>query len=122
MKRDEWPYEHLSQPPLDPTAFRRRLLQHGGYAAWLIAVSLGVGMAGYHWIASFSWTDSFLNASMLLGGMGPVGELQSRGAKIFAGIFALYSGIVFLIVAGLLLVPVFHRVMHKFHWEQHRPG
>jgi hypothetical protein len=89
----------------------------GGYATILVAASVLIGLVGYHWIAGFTWIDSFLNACMLLGGMGPVGELNGTGAKIFAGIFALYSGLVFLIAAGLLLAPVFHRVIHRFHWD-----
>jgi hypothetical protein len=89
----------------------------GGYATILVAASVLIGLVGYHWIAGFTWIDSFLNACMLLGGMGPVGELNGAGAKIFAGIFALYSGLVFLIAAGLLLAPVFHRVIHRFHWD-----
>ena len=72
-------------------------------------------MGGYHWIAGFTWVDSFLNACMLLGGMGPVGDLRGNGGKIFAGLFALYAGLVFLAVGALLLAPVFHRVLHRFH-------
>ena len=74
-------------------------------------------MAGYHWIAHFKWVDSFLNACMLLGGMGPVGDLPNDASKIFAGIYALYAGLVFVASAALLLTPVFHRVLHRFHWE-----
>ena len=74
-------------------------------------------MAGYHWLADQSWVDAFLNAAMLLGGMGPVGELHTTSAKIFAGVYALYAGIVFLVLAAMLLGPVFHRVLHHFHWE-----
>ena len=76
-----------------------------------------LGMAGYHWIAGFSLVDSFVNACMLLGGMGPVGDLPNNAGKIFAGVFALYSGLVFLAVSILLLTPVMHRVLHRFHWE-----
>jgi hypothetical protein len=83
----------------------------------LAVLSLLIGMAGYHWIAGQSWADSFLNASMLLGGMGPVGDLPNTAAKIFAGLFALYAGVVFLFVAAIMMAPVFHRVLHKFHWE-----
>lgn len=79
-------------------------------------------MCGYHWIAGFSWVDSLLNASMLLAGMGPVGELMTTPAKLFASAFALYSGVVFLIVAGLMLPPIFHRVLHRFHWESEHEG
>jgi hypothetical protein len=102
----------LSRP-----AFAHRLVRQAGYAAALIGASLGIGMAGYHWIAGYSWVDAFLDASMLLGGMGPVGALPTTGAKLFAGSFALYAGLVFLVVAALLLAPVFHRVLHRFHWE-----
>ena len=79
--------------------------------------SVLVGMTGYHLFAHFSWIDSFLNACMLLGGMGPVGDLPDDGAKLFAGIFALYSGLVFLVITALILTPVFHRVIHRFHWD-----
>jgi hypothetical protein len=98
-------------------AILRRLAVQGGYAAALIALSLLLGMFGYHWIAHFSWIDAFVNASMLLGGMGPVGDLPNDASKGFAGVFALYSGLVFLLSAALLLTPVFHRVLHHFHWE-----
>jgi len=92
------------------------MARQGGYAGMLIASSVLIGMGGYHWIAGFAWIDSFLNACMLLGGMGPVGELTGNGAKLFAGIFALYSGLVFLIAAWLLLAPMFHRGIHRFCW------
>jgi hypothetical protein len=93
----------------------------GAYAGVIVAVSVILGMAGYHWIARFSWVDSFLNACMLLGGMGPVGDLPNNAAKIFAGFFALYSGLVFLAVSALLLTPVIHRVLHRFHMEVSKP-
>ncbi len=79
--------------------------------------SLGVGMAGYASFEGLGWCDSFLNASMLLGGMGPVDMPHTAGGKLFAGLYALYAGLVFLVATGLLLIPVFHRVLHKFHWE-----
>jgi hypothetical protein len=93
------------------------MARQGMYASALIAISTLVGMGGYHWIAGFSWIDAFLNACMLLGGMGPVGDLHGDAAKIFAGVFALYAGMVFLVIGGLLLTPVFHRVLHRFHAE-----
>lgn len=98
-----------------------RLFRHGGYALMLGVFSLLMGMFGYHWIAGQPWVDSFLNSSMLLGGMGPVGEIANDGGKIFAGVFALYAGVVFLFVAAILLAPIFHRVLHKFHWEYRIP-
>src|SRR5881394_3378738 len=111
-------YEHKSQPILAHRLFMYRMLRHGGYAAALIGASLVVGMAGYHLSAGYGFVDAFLETSMLLGGMGPVGALPGASAKVFAGFFALYSGLVFLIAAGLLLAPVFHRVLHRFHAEE----
>ena len=112
----------VDRPSLRPPVSRREFVSHlarqAGYAAALVAVSVVLGMAGYRWIAHYSWVDSFLNACMLLGGMGPVGVLPNDASKIFAGVFALYSGLVFLASALFLLTPVFHRVLHYFHWEQ----
>lgn len=92
-------------------------MRHGAYAAIVLGGSLAIGVAGYHWFAGFGWIDALLNASMLLGGMGPVGDLPNDAAKLFASAFALYSGVIFLVLAGLILAPVFHRVLHRFHWE-----
>jgi hypothetical protein len=110
-------HQHNTQPPLTRGEIAVTLSQHARYVVELIGLSLVIGMAGYHWLAYQSWVDAFLNASMLLGGMGPVGDLPNGAAKIFAGLFALYSGLVFLAVAVLLLSPVFHRVLHRFHLE-----
>jgi len=110
-------YEHRDQPLLPRHRFIHRLMQHGLIGLLVIGISIGIGMAGYHWIAGFSWVDSLLNSAMLLGGMGPVGNLPNDAAKIFASVFALYAGIVFLVLAGLVLAPVFHRALHRFHWE-----
>jgi hypothetical protein len=104
-------------PPLSAREFAHHLARQAAYATGLVAVSLVIGMSGYHWIAHFGWVDAFLDTCMLLGGMGPVGVLTGDGAKLFAGVFALYSGLVFLIVTALALTPVFHRVLHRFHWE-----
>jgi len=95
----------------------RHLTHQAAYAAGLVLASLVLGMAGYHWIARLSWVDAFQNASMLLGGMGPVGQVATRAGKIFAGLFALYAGLVFLAVTALVMAPVFHYVLHRFHWE-----
>jgi hypothetical protein len=105
------------RPPAPRRKFLARLAVQGGYASALIGISLLIGMIGYHLIAHYTWIDAFLNASMLLGGMGPVGVLPDDASKVFAGVFALYSGLVFLLSAALLLTPVFHRVLHFFHWE-----
>ena len=84
----------------------------------LVAVSLYVGMAGYHYLENMSWVDSLLNASMILGGMGAVNPLYTNAGKIFASFYALYSGFFLIIFGGLLMVPIFHRILHKFHSEK----
>ncbi len=83
-----------------------------------ILVTLAMGIAGYHWIAGFGWVDSLLNASMILGGMGPVGELQTTGAKIFASVYALLSGLVFVGVMGVIISPILHRMLHRIHIDE----
>lgn len=97
--------------------FFLRLLQRMGIVSPLIVISLLIGMAGYHWLATMSWVDAFFNASMIMSGMGPVGELPNEAAKIFAGCYALYSGLFLIGVTGYLLVPFLHHVMHLFHEE-----
>jgi hypothetical protein len=89
-----------------------------GMAVALILISLGVGIVCYHFLAGLNFIDSLLEASMILGGMGPVSELHSDGAKIFASIYALYSGLLVLALMGIVLSPVAHRVMHKFHVDE----
>src|SRR5213596_2220545 len=93
------------------------MASHLAAAMGLIAVSLVGGMLGYEHYEHLPWRDAFLNTAMLLGGMGPVDPLHTNGGKVFAGIFALYAGVVFLVVAGLFLVPVIHRIAHLFHFE-----
>ena len=112
-------YEHSAVPPISTWRFALRMLRHAGYCGALVAVSLVVGTAGFVAFAAQPPIDAFLNAAMLLGGMGPVGDLSraSAAGKLFAAGFALYAGLVFLIVAGFLLTPVFHRVLHRFHWD-----
>ncbi|HEY0994664.1 MAG TPA: hypothetical protein VGD77_01615, partial [Gemmatimonadaceae bacterium] len=111
-------YEHSALPPVPTSRFLARLLRHAGYGAALIALSLAAGTIGFTTLAAQSPIDAFLNAAMLLGGMGPIGDLSraSTGGKLFAAFFALYAGLVFLVLAALLLTPVFHRVLHRFHW------
>src|SRR5262245_25139545 len=98
-------------------AFFRRLIACIAAAAVLIGVSLFAGVVGYHYFEDLSWTDAFLNASMILSGMGQVNELRSSGGKIFAGCFALYSGLVLILATGIILAPFVHFVLHRFHLE-----
>jgi hypothetical protein len=102
---------------LTRTKFVRRLLGHSAVVVGLIVASLALGMSGYVVFEHLSWLDAFLNASMLLGGMGPVNLPQTEAGKLFAGFYALYAGLVFIAIAALLFSPVFHRLLHRFHWD-----
>jgi hypothetical protein len=115
-------YERHHQALIPRRVFYRRLARNAGFALLLLGGSLALGVLGYHFSEGIPWIDSLLNASMLLGGMGPVTELHTTAGKLFASFYALYSGIVFLIGAGLLFAPVFHRVMHRFHLETEDEG
>jgi len=110
-------YEHRRQKLLSRPAFVRRLTRHGVWALWLVLGSLFFGTVGFHLMSRQSWIDAVLNSAMLLGGMGPVGDMGPASGKIFAALYALYAGLVFLIVAGLLFAPVFHRMLHRFHLD-----
>ena len=110
-------YEGRHDRPISRPLFLRRMMRHGGYASILVATSVVIGVIGYTTIAHMSLVDAILNSCMLLGGMGPVGTIEGTGAKLFAAAFALYSGLIFLLVAAILLAPVFHRVLHFFHWR-----
>ena len=111
-------YESKNQSPIPSASFVRRLFTHLGLACGLLLVSLGVGMVGYRALEHLSWVDAFLNAAMLLGGMGPVNPPQTDAGKLFAGCYALYAGLVFIVTAALLFTPVLHRLMHHFHWSE----
>ena len=95
--------------------FVRRLIVSIAIAGILAMVALFIGIAGYHWIAGLKWVDALLDASMILGGMGPVTPLTTNAAKVFASAYALFSGLVFIAVMGIVLSPIVHRVLHKFH-------
>ena len=114
-------YEHRRQALLSRPAYLRRLVRHGAVAMALILGSLFIGMLGYHTLENLSWLDAFVNAAMILGGMGPVAELHTNAGKVFAGSYALYSGIIFLIVVGVAFAPVIHRFLHRFHAEMDGP-
>ena len=110
-------YENRDTRPISTARFARRMGLHVAVAAGVVLVSLVAGMWGYEHFEHLPWRDAFLNTAMLLGGMGPVDPLRTNGGKMFAGFFALYAGGVFLVVAGLLLAPLIHRIMHRFHWD-----
>lgn len=96
----------------------RRMVAHILMACLLSGVVLFLGIAGYHGIAGLGWVDSLLEASMILGGMGPVSQFMTTGAKIFASAYALFSGLVFIALIGIVLAPVVHRMLHKFHADE----
>ena len=108
-------YESRSEPLLPRREFFLRLSRHWAVAFGLLAVSLVAGMAGYHLFEKLHWIDAFLNTAMLLGGMGPVDPPKTAAGKLFAGLYALYAGLVVITVAAILGTPIFHRVLHHFH-------
>jgi Kef-type K+ transport system membrane component KefB len=114
-------YEPRGIAPLTPSRFAQRFALHFAAAQVLVVLSLAIGMTGYMYFEHLPWRDAFVNSAMLLGGMGPVDPLKTDGGKLFAGLYALYCGLVFLIVTGVLLAPVIHRILHRFHWEQSKP-
>jgi hypothetical protein len=111
-------FERRNEKLAPRSVFIKRLLVAELFALGLIAVALMIGIAGYHFIAGFGWIDSLLEASMILGGMGPIKELPNDTAKVFASIYALFSGLVFIGLMGIVLGPVVHRIMHKFHVDE----
>ena len=116
-ERGPWDFERMHEPMASPAVFRRRLLTSGSVAVGLIAFSLALGVAGYHWLVGVpDWVDCLHSASMIMGGMGPVGIVPSTVAgKLFASFYALYSGVMLLASVGVLLSPGLHRLLHRFH-------
>ena len=110
-------FEHRRAPLLPRPLFLWRLFKYGLASFGLAAVSLLLGICGYRQLEGMSWVDAFVNAAMILGGMGPVGELHTRAGKLFAGCYALYCGLIVVISMGILIAPVFHRFLHLFHLE-----
>jgi hypothetical protein len=108
-------YERYDEPLLSLGGFLRRVFLHGMAAIGLLAVPLIIGIVGYMGLASLSPVNAFLNASMILGGMGPVDPLPTDAAKVFAGVYALFSGVFYLVVAGVIIAPFLHRVLHRLH-------
>jgi len=112
-------YEHKSAPLASYEVFKKRVIRNTILAAqMLIFFSLLLGMAGYHFLNKLSWVDSLLDASMILTGMGPVHPMTNTSSKVFASIYALYSGVAFMTTIAVFLAPVIHRIMHRFHLEE----
>ena len=110
-------YERMSEPLLSRSKFFMRMGYHFIFALGIVAISLAIGVFGYHYLEGLSWIDALLNSSMLLGGMGPVNPLRTTAGKLFASFYALFSGMIFLVIFGVLFAPLFHRVLHHFHLE-----
>jgi len=116
-------FEHRSQPLLPRQKFAHRVLRYGAASSGILAISLLGGMIGYRYFAGITWTDAFYNASMILTGMGPALDIDQLGpeqkdpVRIFAGLYALYSGVVFLVASGLILSPLLHRFFHIMHLD-----
>lgn len=115
-------YEHHTKPLLPRKVYYQRLARNAGLGAGVIAGALAMGMIGYHSLEKMSWVDAFVNASMILSGMGPVSTLQTNAGKIFAGCYALFSGIAMITIMGIIFAPVVHRFLHKFHLEDEGRG
>jgi hypothetical protein len=97
--------------------FVGRLLRSALFGGALILASLAVGMVGYHWFEGLGWVDAFANAAMLLSGMGPLQPLATSAGKVFAGLYAIYSGLALISIAGIVFAPAVHRFLHRFHFE-----
>ncbi len=110
-------YEHHREKILHRRKFAIRVAQHGGVVLAAVIVALAIGIVGYHLFAGLSWIDALLNASMILGGMGPVNPMVTNAGKLFASFYALFSGLFFIVASGVLLAPFLHRLLHRFHLE-----
>jgi len=110
-------FEHKSHALLPKDKYYIRVLRYAGFSLSLIAISLGIGVVGYHYSNSLSWLDSLVNASMILTGMGPVDTLKNDGAKWFASIYSIFSGVIFLSAVAVFLTPILHRFLHKFYLD-----
>ena len=110
-------FEHRGEPLLPRHRFVHRVVRHAAVSGAIVALWLAIGVAGYHWIAGLAWLDAFLNASMILTGMGPVDRLDSAAAKLFASAYALFSGVAFLTMAAVLFAPLVHRMLHSLHLD-----
>jgi hypothetical protein len=113
-------FEHYSKPLLPRELFMVRVLRYLGFTVLSLGVSLGLGMAGYHYLNELSWLDSLLNASMILTGMGPVDPMKNDAAKWFASFYALFSGVAFLSTVAVFLSPIVHRFLHRHHLDERK--
>lgn len=111
-------FENRNQPLISRAAFARRIARSLAAGAAIVLVSLFAGMLGYHWFEAMAWIDAFVNAAMILSGMGPLAPLNTDAGKLFAGLYALYSGLALIVVAGVVFTPVVHRFLHRFHLEE----
>jgi hypothetical protein len=110
-------FEQRNEPLLSRRLFFRRMGRYGAAAGLLIAISWLIGILGYRALEGMSWIDAILNSAMLLGGMGPVNPLYTDAGKLFASFYALFSGVVFIVCAGLVVAPIAHRLLHQFHLD-----
>lgn len=115
-------YEKKSEAPIPVRSFVTRLLLHTAAGLVLLIGSLILGIVGYFFTERLGLVDAFLNSAMVLVGMGPIDSPQTIGGKLFAGFFALYSGLIFIVTSAILLSPVVHRILHRFHWEAEEPS
>ncbi len=111
-------FEHRTDPLLPSHRFLRRVLGFLALSAATIGAALGIGVLGYHYFGGLPWIDALVNASMILGGMGPVDPITSHAGKLFASAYALFSGLLFIGAASLVLTPFVHRIMHKLHIQE----
>ncbi len=111
------PFEHHSRPLLPRKQFYKRVLRYAWFAFLLLGFSLGIGMIGYHYFNELPWLDSLLNASMILTGMGPIDQMKNDGAKWFASMYAIFSGVAFLSTVAVFLSPIVHRFLHRLHLD-----
>jgi len=111
-------YEHRQTPIISRQRFVQRMVRHIAVAIFLISIAWALGIIGYHVTAHFSWIDATINAAMILGGMGPVDHVDSTAGKLFASFYALFSGIFFIAIAGIVLAPITHRLLHTLHVDE----
>jgi len=111
-------YEHRQKPVISRQRFMQRMMRHIAVAITLTSIAWGIGIMGYHITEHFSWIDATINAAMILGGMGPVDHVDSTAGKLFASVYALFSGIFFIAIASIVLAPITHRLLHTLHVDE----